>query len=124
MQHKSSKSGFARIQAAFFHSLRGLKHATTNEAAFRQELVLFGLLLIPALLLPVEPLVRLLLIGTNTLVLIVELLNSAVESVVDLASPDYHELAKNAKDLASSAVFLSLLLALAVWLTILVRYVF
>lgn len=113
---KSTKKGIARIIAAFFYSLDGLRSSLLYETAFRQEVVLF-ILLLPALyFLSVPVWLKLLLLTVNCLVLIIELLNSAIESVVDLASPEYHILAKRAKDIGSGAVLLSLVLAGVLWL--------
>lgn len=112
---KANKTGFARIFAAFFYSADGLGSTFKNEAAFRQELLLYIVLLPILYFLPVSLLFKCLLFSVNTLVLIVELLNSAVESVVDLVSPDYNIYAKRAKDMGSAAVLLSLLLAAILW---------
>lgn len=112
---KSNKQGIARVFAAFFYSLDGLSSGFKNEAAFRQEAILF-LLLLPALyFLPVSLPFKIAILAANSLVLIVELLNSAVEAVVDMVSPDYHVLAKRAKDMGSAAVLLSLLFAGGLW---------
>lgn len=89
--------------------------AITNEAAFRQEAVILVALLIVLWFLPCALLWKGVLFFASTSVLIVELLNSAIESVVDLASPRYHDLAKRAKDLGSAAVLLSIVCALVLW---------
>jgi diacylglycerol kinase (ATP) len=112
---KANKTGIARIFAAFSYSADGLGGAFRHEAAFRQELALYVLLLPLLYLLPVSLPFKCLLFSANTLVLIVELLNSAVESVVDLVSPDYNIYAKRAKDMGSAAVLLSLILAAGLW---------
>jgi diacylglycerol kinase (ATP) len=112
---KANKTGLARIFAAFFYSADGFASAFRNEAAFRQELVLFIVLLPVLYFLPISLLFKCLLLSANTMVLIVELLNSAVESIVDLVSPDYNIYAKRAKDMGSAAVLLSLLLAAILW---------
>jgi len=118
---KSNKHGMARILAAMFYSLDGLMSGIRNEEAFRQEATLF-ILLLPALyFLPLSLQFKIILLAANCLVLIVELLNSAIEAVVDLASPDYNILAKRAKDMGSAAVLLTLLLAGGLWLTALYR---
>jgi diacylglycerol kinase (ATP) len=109
------KKGLARIIAAFWYSLSGLRVAFQSEAAFRQELLLFFLLLPILFYLPAPSIFKALLLCVNTLVLIVELLNSAVEAIVDLASPEFHTLAKQAKDMGSAAVMISLVLALMLW---------
>lgn len=116
---KSNKHGMARISAAFFYSVDGLRSAFRNEEAFRQEAILFLILLAVIVFLPVSLPTKLSLLAANSLVLIVELLNSAVEAVVDMASPDYHILAKRAKDMGSAAVLLSLLVAGCLWLFVL-----
>ncbi len=112
---KANKTGIARILAAFSYSADGLAAAFRHESAFRQELVIYILLLPLLYLLPVSLFFKCLLFSANTLVLVVELLNSAIESVVDLVSPDYNLYAKRAKDMGSAAVLLSLLLVAALW---------
>jgi len=97
------------------YSLQGLKAAWINEAAFRQELHLSVILSISAFFLPVTTLERVLMIGSLFLVLIVELINSAVEAVVDRVSDEWHVLSGRAKDIGSAAVFVALLLVLFVW---------
>lgn len=114
-----SKSGVKRIYAAFSYSMQGLRSAWKSEHAFRQELMLCVPAAIFALLLPVAPLHKLALIGVLVLVLIVELINSAIEAVVDRVSLERHPLSKNAKDFGSAAVFLALSLAAATWAVIL-----
>ena len=115
MQKPESKRGLARIINAFFFSLQGLTTCFKNEEAFRLEAILFLILLVVLVLIPVSPPLKLLLFLANCLVLIVELLNSAVEAVVDKASPEYHELAGRAKDMGSAAVFISLVAAGIIW---------
>jgi diacylglycerol kinase (ATP) len=113
--HKS-KSGLVRIWRAIGYSLAGLRGAYAEEHAFRQECLL-ALVLIPlALWLPVDNVRRALMIASMLLVLIVELMNSAVEAVVDRVSMENHPLAKRAKDIGSAAVMLSLLNLAVVWL--------
>ncbi len=97
------------------YSIKGLKAAWTHEAAFRQELVLTLVLSISAFFLPVTTLERVLMISSLLLILIVELINSAVEAVVDRVSDDWHELSGRAKDIGSAAVFVALFVALFVW---------
>ena len=113
---KSKKKGLDRIVAAFFYSLDGLRSSLLHETAFRQEAVLFVLLLPAFFFLTIPLWLKLLLFAVNCLVLVVELLNSAIESVVDLVSPDFHILAKRAKDMGSCAVLLTLFLAGGLWL--------
>ncbi len=110
-----TKTGLSRIRHAFFYSLNGLNVAIKNEAAFQQEVFLFFLLLVVLFFLPISIVFKCILFFTNTLCLIVELVNSAIESIVDMTSPEYHVLAKRAKDLGSAAVFISLLLAIVLW---------
>lgn len=114
-----SKSGLKRIFSAFFYSLDGLKAAWRHEHAFRQELALFVVGTVIALLLRISAFEKLVLIGVLVLVLIVELINSALEAVVDRISLERHPLSKNAKDFGSAAVLLAVLLALASWAVVL-----
>jgi diacylglycerol kinase (ATP) len=116
--HKG-KTGLRRAWNAFLYSLDGLRAAFHHEGAFRQE-VLLAVILIPAVFfLPASGVGKALMIAAVLLVLIVELLNSAVEAAVDRISLENHKLAKRAKDIGSAAVFLSLLNAPAVWLLVL-----
>jgi diacylglycerol kinase (ATP) len=116
--HKG-KTGLRRIWNAFHYSLDGLAAAFRHEDAFRQE-ALLALALIPAaLLVPATGIGRALLIGSVFLVLIVELLNSAVEAAVDRISLENHRLAKRAKDIGSAAVLLSLVNLAAMWILVL-----
>ncbi len=108
-------TGWRRVVRAAGHSARGLRDAWRFESAFRQEIVLFLLLLPVGAWLGRNWVERVLLIGTVMLVLIVELINSAVESTVDRISMGHHELSRRAKDLGSAAVMVSLLLCGAVW---------
>ena len=113
------KTGLRRVWNALHYSLSGLRAAYTCEDAFRQE-ALLALLLIPlALYLPVGGFGRALMISSVMLVLIVELLNSAVEATVDRISLDNHRLAKRAKDIGSAAVLFSLINVVAVWACVL-----
>ena len=114
-----SKSGIKRVFSAFFYSIDGFRAAWRYEHAFRQELMIAipGVML--ALLLPASRLEKLALIASLVLVLIVELLNSAIEAVVDRVSLDRHSLSKTAKDLGSAAVMLSFALALVTWCVVL-----
>jgi diacylglycerol kinase (ATP) len=117
-QYKS-KSGLKRIFSALFNSLNGLRTAWRLEHAFRQELGVAIPGIIVALLLPVTLLERVALIAVLILMLITELVNSAIEAVVDRISLDHHELSKNAKDLGSAAVMLAVALAVLTWAVIL-----
>jgi len=109
------KTGLPRIRKAFFYSLKGLGHAVTQEAAFRQS-ILAGVLTIVLIFLPFSLLWKGMLVSAMALVLITELLNSAIEAVVDLASPEFHKLAGRAKDMGSAAVFISLALTGLLWI--------
>ncbi|KAB2891196.1 MAG: diacylglycerol kinase [Desulfobulbaceae bacterium] len=113
---KANKKGISRVLAAFVYSVDGLGVAFKHEAAFRQELFLFVLFLPLLFVLPVSLTLKCLLLSVNFLVLIVEMINSAIESVVDLVSPDYNIYAKRAKDMGSAAVLLTLSLALILWM--------
>jgi diacylglycerol kinase (ATP) len=114
-----SKSGVKRVFAAFSYSMQGFRAAWMNEHAFRQELLVAVPAGVLALFLPLPAISRLALIAALVLVLIVELINSAIEAVVDRISFERHPLAKNAKDIGSAAVFLALCLAGATWAVIL-----
>ena len=117
-----SKTGIMRILFAFKHSGKGFQFLLKNEAAFQQELVL-AVLLVPLSFLIKQTLTELLLLlMVLALVLIVEILNTAIETVVDRIGLEHHELSGLAKDLGSAAVLLSLLFAAGVWLTFLWRY--
>ena len=113
------KTGLTRLWNAFGYSLAGFRAAYKHEDAFRQE-VLLAILLIPlALWLPVDHIGKALMIASVLLVLIVELLNSAVEATVDRISLENHSLAERAKDISSSAVLVSLINVLVVWALVL-----
>jgi diacylglycerol kinase (ATP) len=116
MNHKrTTKTGIARIWAAFFYSLNGLRFAISNEAAFRQEICIVVVVLVVLGFLPLSLFWKGLLFFATISVLVVELLNSAIESVVDIASPENHDLAKRAKDLGSAAVLVSIVLSIVLW---------
>jgi len=112
---KPGNTGIRRIVNATFYSLAGLRAAWQHEAAFRQE-VMLAVVLIPAgIWLGRTAVERSLLIGSCLLVLIVELLNSGIEAIVDRVGTEPHRLSGQAKDLGSAAVFVSLTLVLVVW---------
>jgi diacylglycerol kinase (ATP) len=117
--HKG-KTGLRRILNAAGYSLAGLAAAARHEDAFRQELLLCAVLAPLALWLGENGVERALLIGCLLLVLIVELLNSAIEAAVDRISFENHRLAKRAKDIGSAAVMLSLANAAVIWLIVIV----
>lgn len=110
-----SEGGMARIAAAFGYSLKGLRSAWRHEHAFRQELLVALPAALLALLLPVPVLHQAALIAVLLLVLMVELLNSAIEAVVDRISLKAHPLSGRAKDLGSAAVLLACLIAAVTW---------
>ena len=112
-------TGLKRIVLAAGYSAKGLRAAFVNEAAFRQELFL-ALVLIPlAVWLDVEPTQRLLMIAALFVVLITELMNSAIEAIVDRIGAERHELSGRAKDIGSAAVLLALILCATIWISIL-----
>ena len=115
------KTGLRRVWNALGYSVDGLRAAYACEDAFRQETWLAALLIPTALLLPLPWLGKGLLIGSVLLVLLVELLNSAVEAVVDRVSLENHRLAKRAKDIGSAAVLVSLLNVGVVWACVLLE---
>jgi len=115
---KTGNSGIRRIILATRYSAQGLAHALKHEAAFRQELGLTLVLVPVAVWLGRSGVERLLLIACCLLVLIVELLNSAIEAAIDRIGDEPHELSGRAKDLGSAAVFLSLVVLVAVWATV------
>ena len=108
--------GLARIARATEYSFKGLRAAYANEEAFRQELLMVVTLSPLALWLGRTAVERALLIGSLLLLLIVELLNSAVEAAIDRISLERHELSGRAKDMGSAAVFVALVLTGVVWL--------
>ncbi|HEX9395835.1 MAG TPA: diacylglycerol kinase [Burkholderiales bacterium] len=114
------ETGLKRILNAARNSLEGLVAAARHEDAFRQELIIAAVLVPTAFFLNVDILERAMLIGSILLVLIVELLNSAVEATVDRISFEDHHLAKRAKDIGSAAVMLALVNAGVVWLLIVI----
>jgi diacylglycerol kinase (ATP) len=116
--HKG-KTGLRRVWNAFFYSLDGFRAAYQHEDAFRQEALLAAVLIPLALFLPVSGVGKAIMIASVLLVLLVELLNSAVEATVDRISLENHQLAKRAKDIGSAAVFVSLLNVIVVWLLVL-----
>lgn len=111
----SQVKGFTRVIKAAGYSLKGLKAAWVNEAAFRQESVAAIIAIFIAFYLDISYIDRILLVSSVVLVAIVELLNSAIEAVVDRIGSEYHELSGRAKDIGSAAVFVSIGLALFIW---------
>ena len=117
---RTGATGVRRLWKAFGYSLDGFK-AALSEAAFRLELVLAAILIPAGLCLGGSGVERALLVGSVLLVPVIELLNSAVEAVVDRVSLEDHALSKRAKDLGSAAVVLSLANLGAVWLLVLLN---
>ncbi|MDA9871071.1 diacylglycerol kinase [Gammaproteobacteria bacterium] len=111
----AKRKGLARIWAATIYSAEGLRACFRSEEAFRIESILSVFLIPLAFILGETALEKTMLLFPIVLVLLVELLNSAVEAVVDRVSLDYHELSKKAKDIASGAVFISLMTFLLIW---------
>lgn len=119
--HKG-RTGLDRVQRAFGYSMQGMGTAVRTESAFRQEAALALVMLPAAFWLGRTWIEVALLAGSVLLVLIVELLNSAIEAVVDRVSFDLHELSKRAKDYGSAAVFFALLWCGGIWATALYRW--
>ena|SRR5678815_363308 len=101
------------------YSLQGLRHAWINEEAFRQEVYMLIVALPVGWVLGKSAVERALLMGSCLLVVVVELLNSAIEAAVDRIGTEHHEISGHAKDMGSAAVFCALLLAAVVWLLVL-----
>jgi len=120
-EKKAANTGLTRIIKAGGYSVQGLKSAFHNEAAFRQELLL-ALIFIPlAFFIAQSPVERVVLIALTVLVLVVELLNSAIEALVDRVGLEHHELSGRAKDMGSAAVFVSLALWAYAWVDIFIN---
>jgi len=112
--------GLTRAWHAMKNSIAGFRVAIQEESAFRQELTLAAILLPIGLVVPVEPVARVLLLGSVMLVLIVELINSSIENAIDRIGLERNELSKRAKDLGSAAVMVALVLCVMTWGLILV----
>ncbi len=121
-QGLGGRAGFQRMSHALGNSVSGLRMAYAGEIAFRQEVWAAAVLVPSAFWLGDSWVEVALLAGAVVLVLVVELLNSAIEAVVDRVSYDWHELSKRAKDIGSAAVLLSLLNCAGVWLVALVHH--
>lgn len=115
----NTTTGLTRIIKATGYSIKGLQAAWRHEAAFRQESLLLLVAVVVAVWLDVTTVERILLIGCVTLVVILEIVNSAIEAVVDRIGSEHHALSGRAKDMGSAAVFVALWLALFVWGSIL-----
>ena len=112
---KPAQTGLRRIWNAMFYSLQGITAAWRHEAAFRQEAVLCIIMVPLAFLVGDSAVERVLLTGSCLLVLVTELLNSAIEATIDRIGSDHHELSGRAKDIGSAAVFISLCIAALAW---------
>lgn len=112
---KPNVTGLKRIMHATGYSFQGLRAAWNNEAAFRQELVLLIVMTTLSFFLPVTQVEQLLMVASLFIVVIVELINSAIEAIVDRIGPEHHELSGRAKDIGSAAVFIALLLVVITW---------
>lgn len=112
---KPGSTGFRRVVNATFYSVAGLRTAWRTEAAFRQECVAVVVLIPIGVWLGQSAVQRALLLCSCVFVLIVELVNTAIELVVDRVGTDHHELSGRAKDVGSAAVFTSIALAILVW---------
>ena len=110
-----SKSGIKRIFSAFNYSMDGFKAAWQHEASFRQEMLVVVIGTVTALSMKISAFEKLMLVAVLVFVLIVELINSAIEAVVDRISLEPHPLSKAAKDIGSAAVALSIGIAVAAW---------
>ncbi len=110
-----NQSGLRRIWQATLYSFQGIKVAWNSEAAFRQEVLLCIALIPAALWLGVTAVERALLIGVCLLVLVIELLNSAIESAIDRIGEEHHPLSGRAKDMGSAAVLFGLLIVVSTW---------
>ena len=109
------KTGLTRVWNALCYSLAGLRAAYRHEDAFRQETWLAAVLIPLALLLPASGAGHALMIGSVLLVLLVELINSAIEAAIDRISLESHRLSKRAKDIGSAAVLVALINVMATW---------
>jgi diacylglycerol kinase (ATP) len=118
-QQMKSKGGMSRVFKALAYTWDGLKAAAEHEEAFKQELYIIVPLSIMAWLVPVPIVERALLFSVLQLILIVELINSAIEANTDHISLERHPLAKRAKDMGSAAVFLAIVIAVACWVCVL-----
>lgn len=115
---KVQKKGLVRIFNAYRYSMKGFKAGIENEAAIRQELVLALIMTVLSFFFYTSALSLVALVVMPWLVVVVELLNSAVEAVVDRIGPEFHELSGRAKDLGSAAVFVMLFLTAFTWIVI------
>ena len=119
MKDRQKPTGITRLLRAFGYSFQGFRHAWREEAAFRQEVSLAVLVVPAGLYFGHSGVERALLVSPMLLILVVEILNSAVEAIVDRSGPERHPLAGMAKDMGSAAVMMSFALLGTVWLLVL-----
>ena len=112
---KATDTGIKRILKAFTYSYQGFIATFKSEAAFRQDIAVFIIFSIIALCLPLQLTEQLKLISALLLILLAELINTAIETIIDRISPDYHELSKKAKDIGSLIVLLAFIYAVLQW---------
>ncbi|QFI39965.1 diacylglycerol kinase [Moritella marina ATCC 15381] len=115
---KPGFTGLTRVIKATQYSFKGLRAAFKHESAIRQELLLLIIFAPIALTLDITNVEKILLVASLVLVIIVELINSAIEAVVDRIGTEHHELSGRAKDIGSAAVFVSLCLSAFIWFVI------
>ncbi len=118
---KPGRVGLDRVVHATGYSIKGLKACWHNEAAFRQELILCLVMLPLSFIVGANLFETALLIVTLFLVLMMELINSAIEAVVDRIGHEFHDLSGRAKDIGSAVVFLALLLVATVWILLIIK---
>ena len=121
VREDKSTGGLKRIYNAFRYSLQGIGSALKQESAFRQEMMLCIVLVPLAIVLPVGWIGKALMLGSLFIVLIVELLNSAIEWTVDYVSQETHPFARRAKDMGSAAVFFALVNVLITWVCVILQ---
>lgn len=109
------KKGLQRLINATHYSMKGFAAAYRHEAAFREEVLLAAILIPAALLLRLPAVESVLLIGSVLLLMLVEILNSGLEAVVDRIGPEFHPLSGRAKDLGSAAVFIAIVILCTTW---------
>jgi len=119
---KSPHTGIKRILKAFVYSYDGFKAVFKSEAAFRQDLTVFIIGTLAALFLPVGILEKVLLISSLIFILLMELINTAIETLADRISDEYHDLSKKAKDIGSLLVLISFINAGIIWFAVIIRH--
>ena len=115
---KATATGIKRILNAFGYSFSGFKQTFKSEAAFRQDIAFCLVMLIISFFLPVTLVQWLMMISSLFLILFMELINTAIETIIDRISEDYHELSKKAKDIGSLLVLMSFILTFIIWVSI------